>query len=73
MTSTKTLIIFAHRLAEAAKTHQRYSLFFSGNEKKKEKKSKLFVKTVIPFKGTVQHCYGCSGELEKERETEVIG
>lgn len=31
MTSTKTLIIFAHGPAEAVKTHQRY---FSGKERK---------------------------------------
>lgn len=57
VTSTKTLIIFAHRLAEAVKTHQRYSHFFLWERKKKL--AQLIVKTVTPFKETVQHCCSC--------------
>lgn len=49
VTSTKTLIIFAHNPAEAVKTHQCY---FSGNERKKNT-AQLIVPRVVPFKETV--------------------
>lgn len=68
MTSTKTLIIFAHRLAEAVETHQRYSLFFFFFSWKRGKKTQLIVKTVSPFKETVQRCCGWTEFINGKRQ-----
>lgn len=73
MTSTKTLIIFAHRPTEAVKTHQCYALlFFSLAGKKEKKEAQLIVKTVTPFKETGQYCGGRGQSLEGEN-TRTIG